>query len=132
MVSSAWRSVLRSAVALELGGPGLEGGAALVDQGARGCFSMMRSTSSCGCVEAAAVLASVWVKAHVDSAAFEDRLALQEALVYGAELLDGHVAVVDEARPLGCFGVAEVVEQIGDRRVREAHLLQDGGGIARE
>ena len=51
-----------------------------------------------GRVEAAAVLAGVGIGPDSDLAGVvEDRLPLQEPLVDRAELLDGHVAVVDEA-----------------------------------
>ena len=123
--------VLRTPVAFQICGPGQEGGAALVHEGAEGLLDD-EVDELLGGVEAAAVLAGVGVEAHFDSAVLQHRLALQEALVDGAELLDGHVAVVDEAAPLGRFGVAEVVEQVGDRRVGEAHPLQDGGGFARK
>ncbi len=60
------------------------------------------------------------------------RLPLQQALVDRAQLLDGHVAVVDEAPALARCGVAEVVDDGGDDRVRQTDGFQQRGGFGRE
>ena len=61
-----------------------------------------------------------------------DRLLLQQPLVDRAELLDRHVAVVDEAAPVGGFSVAKVVDDRGDHRVGQAGPRQQRGGLVGE
>ena len=74
-----------------------------------------------GRVETAAVLAGVGVGPDGDAAVVvAERLALQEALVDRAELLNGHVAVVDEPAMAVRLGVAQVVDDRGQLRVGEA------------
>ena len=115
---------LRPAVALEGGGLLLEGLQTLLGQ------RLQRALDDevhqlLGRVEAAAVLACIRVGADLDAVAAPHRLALEEALVDGAELLHGHVAVVDEvALALQILGVAEVVDQGSHLGVGEADRLQ--------
>ena len=86
-----------AAVAAEFAGPGLEGVQALVDQRLEGLIDDEVHQILRG-VEAAAVLAGVGVGADVDLAiGVQHRFLFQQAFVDGAELLDGHVAVVDVA-----------------------------------
>ena len=88
-----------AAVALERVGPGLEGGAAFSQQRIEGALDD-EVDERLRRVEAAAVLAGVAVGADDDLAGgVAGRFALEQALVDGAKLLDGHVAVVDEAAP---------------------------------
>ena len=60
------------------------------------------------------------------------RFLFQQALVDGAELLDGHVAVVDVAGLAVGLGVAEVVDDGGDDVVGEADLVEQGRGVGGE
>ena len=62
-----------------------------------------------------------------------DRLPLQEPLVDRAELLDGHVAVVDEAASGARVpGMAQAVDDRGDLRVGEPDPFQQCGGLGGE
>ena len=124
---------LLAAVALEGGGAGLEGGAALLDERPERALDD-QVDERLGRVEAAAVLAGVAVGAHFDLAAGgADRFALEQALVDGAKLLDAHVAVVDKAAAAGiALGVAEVVDDRGQHGVGEAHVFEQGRGLLRE
>ena len=85
-----------------------------------------------GSVEAAAVLAGVGIGPDVDPAGFvEDRLPLQEPLVDRAELLDGHVAVVDEAAPgarAPCM--AQAVDDRGDLRESASRTLSSNAAAS--
>ena len=58
----------------------------------------------------------------------EHGFLFEQALVDGAELLDGHVAVVDVAGLAVSLGVAEVVDDVGDDGVGEADLGEQRGG----
>ena len=60
------------------------------------------------------------------------RLLFQQAFVDGAELLDGHVAVVDVAGLAVVLGVAEVVDDVGNDVVGEADLVEQVGGVVGE
>ena len=119
-------------VALQGGGFGVEGGLAFVEQGCERALDD-EVDEGLGRVEAAAVLASVAVGADFDAAVGgADGFALEQALVDGAELLDGHVAVVDVAGAGLAFGAAEVVDDGGEHGVGEAHLFEDGRGLLGE
>ena len=84
-------------------------------------------------VEAAAVLARVWIGADDDRAVVAaDRRPFQETLVDGAELLDGHVAVVDEAPSAARLGVAQVVDDRRHGRVGQTGRFQQRRGVRRE
>ena len=86
-----------------------------------------------GRVEAAAVLARVAIGAHRDFAVFAaHRFALEQALVDRAELLDGHVAVVDVAAAAVAPGVAEVVDDGRQHLVRQSTAFQQRCGSGRE
>ena len=87
-----------------------------------------------GRVEAAAVLAGVGIGPDGDLAGVTARrLPLQEPLVDRAELLDGHVAVVDEAAPGARVpGMAQAVDDRGDLRVGEPDPFQQRGGLGGE
>ena len=123
---------LGAGVALEGGGFGVEGGFALFQQGREGALDD-EVDERLGGVEAAAVLAGVAVGAD-DDFAFRraDGFALEQALVDGAELLDGHVAVVDEAAAGVAPGAAEIVDDGGEHAVGEADLFEHGRGLAGE
>ena len=119
-------------VAAEGGGFGVEGGFALFQQGREGALDD-EIDEGLGGVEAAAVLAGVAVGADDDFAfGGADGFALEQALVDGAELLDGHVAVVDEAAAGLASGAAEVVDDGGEHVVGEADLFEHGCGLAGE
>ena len=60
------------------------------------------------------------------------RFLLQQAFVDGAELLDGHVAVVDVAGLALGLGVAEVVDDGGNDVVGQADLVEQRGGVGGE
>ena len=83
--------------------------------------------------EAAAVLAGIDVGTNDDlPRVVTYRLPFEQALVDRPKLLDRHVAVVDEAPFSVRFGVAQVIDERGDRRVRQSDTLQQGGGIRGE
>ena len=110
----------------------LEALAALVDERAERALDD-QVDERLGRVEAAAVLARVAVGAHRDFAVLAaHRFALEQTLVDRAELLDGHVAVVDVAAAAVAPGVAEVVDDGGQHRVVQLHLLQQGRGLGRK
>ena len=86
-----------------------------------------------GRVEAAAVLARVAVGAHRDLAVLAaHRFALEQTLVDRAELLDGHVAVVDVAAAAVAPGMAEVVDDGRKHVVRQSTAFQQRRGSGRE
>ena len=88
---------LGAAARFEQGRVALEALTALVDERAERALDD-QVDERLGRVEAAAVLAGVAVGPHRDFAVLAaHRFALEQALVDGAELLDGHVAVVDVA-----------------------------------
>ena len=119
-------------VALEGSGFGVEGGFAFLQQGCEGALDD-EIDEGLGCVEAAAVLAGVAVGADNDFACgCADGFAFEQALVDGAELLDGHVAVVDEAAAGVAPGAAEVVDDGGEHVVGEADLFEHGRGLLGE
>ena len=121
-----------AAVAAEFAGPGLERGQPLVDQRLEGLVDDEVHEILRG-VEAAAVLAGVGVGADLDLAlGVQHRFLFQQAFVDGAELLDGHVAVVDVAGLAVVLGVAEVVDHVGDDVVGEADLVEQFGGVLSE
>ena len=123
---------LGPAVAPERRGPLLEGPQPLLGQRLQGALHD-QVDQLLGRVEAAAVLAGVGVGADGDRArAVAHRLPLQQPLVDRAELLDGHVAVVDEAPPLARLGMAEVVDDRGHDRVRQADPVQQRSGVGGE
>ena len=112
-----------AAVALERVGLGLEGGAAFSQQRVEGALDD-EVNERLGRVEAAAVLAGVAVRADDNVAgSVAGGFALEQALVNGAKLLDGHVAVVDEAAAGAALGVAEVVDNWGEDGVGQADAL---------
>ena len=130
-------------VARELPGLLLESLQALLHQRLQGVIDD-QIDELLGSVEAAAVLAGVGIGPDGDLAGvIARRLPLQEPLVDRAELLDGHVAVVDEA-PAGARvagvesasadarRVAEAVDDWGDLRVGEPDPLQQRGGLRGE
>ena len=89
---------------MEFRGPGLERGQPLVNQRLEGLVDDEVHEVLRG-VEAAAVPAGVGVGADADLAVgAAHRFLFQQAFVDGAELLDGHVAVVDVAGLAFGFG----------------------------
>ena len=83
--------------------------------------------------EAAAVLARVAVGTdRYLAVVVAGGFLFQQALVDRPKLLDGHVTVVDESPPLIRLGVAEVVDDGRNGRVRQADTLQQRRGITRE
>ena len=123
---------LGPAVALELPRLLLESLQALLRQRLEGVIDD-QIDKLLGRIKAAAVLAGVGIGPDdvILPSSPSDRLPLQEPLVDRAELLDGHVAVVDEAaagsRVPGAIGsarrVAQVVDDRGDLGVRRAGLV---------
>ena len=114
---------------LRFAGPGLEGVQALLDQRLEGLIDDEVHQILRG-VEATAVLAGVGVGADADLAVgAAHRLLFQQAFVDGAELLDGHVAVVDVAGLTVGLGVAEAVDHVGHDVVGQADLVQQGSGV---
>ena len=91
-----------------------------------------------GRVKTAAVFADVRIGADGNlrgAVAAAHRFVLQQALVDGAELLHGHVAVVDEARPgVGVVrrGVAQVVDDGRHHGIGKVHGIQHRRGAGRE
>ncbi len=123
---------LGAAVALQPGGPGFKGVQTLVHQRLQSPLHD-QVDERLRRIEAAAVLARVGVEADDDLAAVAaNRLAFEQALVDRAELLDGHVAVVDEAALAVDLGVAQVMDDRGERRVGQAHRLQQRSGFGGE
>ena len=123
---------LGACVAPEGGGFGVEGGFAFLQQGREGALDD-EVDERLGGVEAAAVLAGVAVGADDDFACGgADGFAFEQAFVDGAELLDGHVAVVDEAAAGVAPGAAEVVDDWGEHVVGEADLFEHGRGLLGE
>ena len=130
--SSARRSALGRRSLWSSAGPGLERGQPFVDQRLEGLVDDEVHQVLRG-VEAAAVLAGVGVGADLDLAVgAAHRFLLQQAFVDGAELLDGHVAVVDVAGLAVGLGVAEVVNDGGDDVVGQADLVEQGRGVGGE
>ena len=83
--------------------------------------------------EAAAVLARVAVGTdRYLAVVVAGGFLFQQALVDRPKLLDGHVTVVDETPPLIRLGVAQVVDDGRNGRVRQAYGLQQRRGITRE
>ena len=121
---------LGACVALQGGGFGPEGGSALLQQRHQRALDD-EVDERLGRVEAAAVLARVAVGAHHDLAfRAAHRFPFQQAFVDGAELLHGHVAVVDVAPAAFACGVAEVVDDGGERGVGQARLFEHGRGAS--
>ena len=132
MSNSVFRWGLWPAVALELGGFAFERFETLLGQRFQGPFD--DQIDEClGRVEAAAVLAGIGVGSDDDLAVVADRLLLKQPLVDRAELLHGHVTVVDEvAIFLRVPGVAQVVDDGRDCFVGQADSFQQRRGVGRE
>ena len=129
---SSARRTARACVALQSSGFCLEGGFAFLQQRRERALDD-EIDEWLGGVEAAAVLAGVAVGADDDLAVGgANRFPLEQALVDGAKLLDGHVAVVDVATAGFAFGMAEVVDDRGKHGVGEAYLLEHGRGLLGE
>ena len=120
------------AVALELGGFVFECLETLLGQRLQSPFDD-QIDEFLGRKEAAAVLAGVRIGTNDDLVAVTDRLVLKEALIDRAELLHRHIAVVDEASIfLRALDVAQVVDDVSDRFVRQADFFQQRRGCRRE
>ena len=126
------RSALARVVALQSSGLCLEGSFALFQQRRERALDD-EIDERLGCVEAAAVLTCVAVGAHDDLAVRgAGGFPLQQALVDGAKLLHGHIAVVDKAAAGFASGAAEVVDDRGEHGVGQLYLIEYGRGLLRE
>ena len=119
-------------VALQSSGFGLEGSLAFLQQRRERALDD-QVDERLGRVEAAAVLACVGVGSDDDLAVGgAGGFPLEQALVDGAKLLHGHVAIVDKAAAGIAFNAAKFVDDRGEHGVGQLHLIEYGRGLPGE